>query len=65
MGDGWLYAMEIRLRLRKFPPQAGLESGTASLADWLVVFGLNGPLRHYFSLYRTVSQREGEREVKR
>ena len=27
---------------------------------WLVVFGLNGPLRQYFSLYRAVSQREGE-----
>ena len=23
--------------------------------------GLNGPLRQYFSLYRAVSQREGER----
>ena len=28
---------------------------------WLVVFGLNDPLRQYFSLYRVVSQREGER----
>ena len=25
-------------------------------------FGLNGPLRQYFSLYRAVSQREGERK---
>ena len=25
-------------------------------------FGLNGPLRQYFSLYRTVSQRERERD---
>ena len=25
---------------------------------WLVVFGLNDPLRQYFSLYRVVSQRE-------
>ena len=31
---------------------------------WLVVFGLNGPLRQYFSLYRAVSQREGERKEK-
>ena len=31
---------------------------------WLVVFGLNDPLRQYFSLYRVVSQREGEREEK-
>ena len=30
---------------------------------WLVgCFGFNGPLRQYFSLYRAVSQREGERE---
>ena len=28
------------------------------LVGW---FGFNGPLRQYFSLYRTVSQREGER----
>ena len=27
-------------------------------------FGFNGPLRQYFSLYRAVSQREGEREVR-
>ena len=32
---------------------------------WLVgCFGLNGPLRQYFSLYRAVSQREGERKEK-
>ena len=31
-------------------------------AGWLVgCFGFNGPLRQYFSLYRAVSQREGER----
>ena len=30
--------------------------------NWLVgCFGFNGPLRQYFSLYRVVSQREGER----
>ena len=28
-------------------------------------FGFNGPLRQYFSLYRAVSQREGERTEKR
>ena len=39
MGDGWLYAMEFRLKLQKCPPQAGLVSGTASLAGWLVVLG--------------------------
>ena len=32
---------------------------------WLVgCFGLNGPLRQYFSLYRAVSQREEERKEK-
>ena len=32
---------------------------------WLVCFfGLNDPLRQYFSLYRVVSQREGERKEK-
>ena len=32
---------------------------------WLVgCFGLNGPLRQYFSLYRAVSQREGEKKEK-
>ena len=32
---------------------------------WLVgCFGFNGPLRQYFSLYKTVSQREGERGEK-
>ena len=33
--------------------------------DWLVgCFGFNGPLRQYFSLYRAVSKREGERGEK-
>ena len=36
-----------------------------NLIGWLVgCFGLNGPLRQYFSLYRAVSQREGERKEK-
>ena len=35
------------------------------LVGWLVgCFGLNGPLRQYFSLYRAVSLREGERKEK-
>ena len=33
-----------------------------ALVGW---FGFNGPLRQYFSLYRAVSQREGERKEKR
>ena len=32
-----------------------------SIIGWLVGFGRNGPLRQYFSLYRDVSQREGDR----
>ena len=41
-------------------------SFSLSLGDgWLVgCFGFNGPLRQYFSLYRAVSQREGERGEK-
>ena len=36
------------------------------LPIWLVgCFGFYGPLRQYFSLYRAVSQREGERGEKR
>ena len=34
------------------------------LVGWFGCFGLNGPLRQYFSLYRAVSQREGERGEK-
>ena len=35
------------------------------LVGWLVgCFGLNGPLRQYFSLYQAVSQRVGERKEK-
>ena len=35
------------------------------LSGWLIgCFGFNGPLRQYFSLYRAVSQREGERGKK-
>ena len=35
----------------------------SELVGWLVgCFGLNGPLRQYFSLYRAVSRRVGERK---
>ena len=38
-------------------------SSPGPLVGWLVgCFGLNGPLRQYFSLYRAVSRREGERK---
>ena len=40
-------------------------SSVVSRQPWLVgCFGFNGPLRQYFSLYRAVSQREGERGQK-
>ena len=43
---------------------SGVKKGTYGC--WLVgCCGLNGPLRQYFSLYRAVSQREGERGEKR
>ena len=39
--------------------------GSLGNGDWFVgCFGFNGPLRQYFSLYRAVSQREGERKEK-
>ena len=39
-----------------------IQNETARKFCWLVgYFGFNGPLRQYFSLYRAVSQREGER----
>ena len=34
------------------------------LVGWLVGLGFNGLLRQYFSLYRAVSQRKGERGKK-
>ena len=37
-----------------------LDQCCSFIGFWLVVFGLNGPLRQYFSLYRAVSQKEGE-----
>ena len=49
------------------PPPAPIASavGPCPTLIWLVgCFGLNGPLRQYFSLYRAVSQRQGERKEK-
>ena len=41
-------------------------SGGGRVVRWLVgCFGFNSPLRQYSSLYRAVSQREGERKEKR
>ena len=39
-----------------------LGNSVVKRGSWLVgCFGFNSPLRQYFSLYRAVSQREGER----
>ena len=50
----------------KTSKQLFLKQVATQLYSLLVVgcFGSNGPFRHYFSLYRAVSQREGEREEK-
>ena len=51
-----IYHNNINLSLQRFRLFAVKKSG------WLVgCFRFNGPLRQYFSLYRAVSQREGER----
>ena len=46
--------------------QQCIDENTEMAADgWLVgCFGFNGPLKQYFSLYRAVSQREGEKGEK-
>ena len=54
------YVEKRRKRPRKYNSKLFQPSG------WLVgCFGFNGPLRQYFSLYRTISQREGEKGEKR
>ena len=48
-----------------FKSQDKLSEPVIERSNWLVgCFGFNGPLRQYFSLYRAVSQREGERGEK-
>ena len=47
---------------RHFPTSPRMSVNSRLTNCWLVgCIGLNGPLRQYFSLYRTVSQRGGER----
>ena len=41
-----------------------LAVGTGGVVWMVGCFGFNGPLRQYFSLYRAVSQREGEKGEK-
>ena len=54
----------ILITVGQGPIAPAVGAGGGGLVSWLVAFGLNGPLRQYFSLYRAVSQREGERKEK-
>ena len=59
--------MHLLVKLNDFGNHVGsahILRGAAFNGDMIGCFGLNGPLRQYFSLYRTVSQREGERKEK-
>ena len=59
-----LGALPIALR----GPAKSVTSNSRIKVDWFGLFGcftLNGPLQQYFSLYKAVSQREGERKKKR
>ena len=54
--------------MSKQPPPAPTASAIGpcptiiQISSWLVgCFGFNGPLRQYISLYRAVSERDGER----
>ena len=55
----------INLQLFYFAAKYGKKGYKQVGFGWLVgCFGLHGPLRQYFSLYRAFSQREGERKEK-
>ena len=57
------YRLKYCLKGPLNPKPTNQPTNYVSIADylsWVVVFGLNGPLRQYFSLYRAVSQREGK-----
>ena len=43
----------------------GARSCSIYITKLVGCFGFNGPFRQYFSLYWAVSQREGDREVKK
>ena len=62
---GVVTKISIRCKILDVSPMAQFFSALFSNA-WLVgwLFGFNGPLRQYFSLYRAVSQREVERGEK-
>ena len=55
----------VKMCCQKYVIMAQIVHRRDRAQSWLVgCFGLNGPLRQYFSLYRAVSQREGERKEK-
>ena len=66
--ETWYVALSMQVlpRLFKLCPWFDLDLFYGNVKfGWLVgCFGLNGPLRQYFSLYRPVFQREGERGEK-
>ena len=58
-GELGRYPLKMTIKTRII----GFWTRTITGFGWLVgCFGLNCPLRQYFSLYRAVSQREGERK---
>ena len=62
-GCGWLMCPPLKDNLdsENLYVRFNASNGRVYLI-WLVgCFGFSGPLRQYFSLYRAVSQREGER----
>ena len=52
---------DLVYKFRKIIGKYELPYHFKKMVGWLF-FGLNGPLRQYFSLYRAVSEREGERK---
>ena len=61
------YRLGMRKLAARWVPKFLIEEqmSTSASVGWLVgCFGFNGPLRQYFSLYRAVSLREGERGEK-
>ena len=63
VGDGLLYAIKSHLRLRRSPPQAGLESETARsaghrLPDWATGAPLWGDRRRFDTDWNNVQNNQ-------
>ena len=72
LGDGPIWTWTEILSQRAVKPKTTNQRYPGTIWFWFVgigwlvgCFGFNGPLRRCFSLYRAVSQREGERNEKR